>query len=87
MADRDDLEKAFMAGYMARWNDETSKTNPYTPANGGKAADLPLQNAWYGGYDRRLQEEANIDTAVPTRERGGLAGSPSSKRVILRREH
>lgn len=77
-----------MAGYVARWNDETSKSNPYVPANGGKAQDNYLRDAWWAGYDKRVQEEQNLDSAIPTRERGGLAGSPSSpRRPIIRRDH
>lgn len=78
---------AFMAGYAARFNDETSKANPYVPANGGRAADSHLRDAWWAGYDKRVQEEQNLKSAVPTRERGGLAGSPSSPKPIIRREH
>lgn len=83
----EDPREAFMEGYMARWNDELSSSCPYVPANGGKAGDQHLRDAWWGGYDKRVQEEQNLKNAVPTRERGGLAGSPSSQRPIIRREH
>lgn len=62
-------------GYIAAFNDEPSTTNPYAPANGGRAADHEAMQIWYQGYGSRLREQEANEKRPATRSRGGLAGS------------